>query len=76
MGPVVINRMGGPVRREKGTSYEALGLGDASLTGDQRLDALMVHPILINRPIVLTPQGARLCRPAETARDLLAGAEA
>ncbi len=76
MGPVVINRMGGPVRREKGTSYEALGLGDASFTGDQRLDAMMAHPILINRPSVLTQCGARRCRPAETVRDLLAGAEA
>ncbi|WP_090662892.1 ArsC/Spx/MgsR family protein [Belnapia rosea] len=62
--------MGDPVRRDKGTPYEARGLGDASLTGDQRLDAMMVHPILINRPSVLTPRGARLCRPAETVRDL------
>jgi len=57
--------------REKGTPYAELGLGDPALTDDQLLDAMMAHPILINRPIVVTPQGARLCRPSELVLDLL-----
>ncbi|MBR1174493.1 arsenate reductase (glutaredoxin) [Bradyrhizobium sp. KB893862 SZCCT0404] len=67
-------RMGLSVRellREKGTPYAELGLGDPALTDDQLLDAMMAHPILINRPIVVTPQGARLCRPSELVLDLL-----
>ena len=67
-------RMGLSVRellREKGTPYGELGLGDPALTDDQLLDAMMAHPILINRPIVVTPQGARLCRPSELVLDLL-----
>jgi arsenate reductase (glutaredoxin) len=70
----LINRMGVSVReviREKGTPYKELGLDDPSLTDDQRLDAMMAHPILINRPIVVTPKGVRLCRPSETVLDLL-----
>lgn len=51
--------------RIKGTPYEELGLGDASLTNEQLIDAMMAHPILINRPIVVTPLGTRLCRPSE-----------
>ena len=51
--------------REKGTPYAELGLGDPKLTDDQLLDAMMAHPILINRPIVVSPQGVRLCRPSE-----------
>jgi arsenate reductase len=69
----LINRMGIPVRallREKGTPFAELGLGDPSLT-DRLLDAMMAHPILINRPIVVTPKGVRLCRPSEAVIDLL-----
>ena len=65
---------GQPVRallREKGTPYAELGLGDASLDDDRLVDAMLAHPILINRPIVVTPLGARLCRPSETVLDLL-----
>lgn len=70
----LIRRMGVPVRavlREKGTPYAELGLGDLSLTDEQLLDAMMAHPILINRPIVVTPLGVRLCRPSETVLDIL-----
>ena len=57
--------------REKGTPYAELGLNDLSLTDDQLLDAMLAHPVLINRPIVETPKGTRLCRPSETVLDLL-----
>jgi arsenate reductase len=70
----LIQRMGVPVRdllRQKGTPYEELGLGDAGLTDDQLLDAMMAPPILINRPIVVTPLGAKLCRPSEVVLDIL-----
>ncbi|TPG49589.1 arsenate reductase (glutaredoxin) [Roseomonas nepalensis] len=70
----LIRRMDIPVRavlREKGTPYAELGLGDPSLTDDQLLDAMMAHPILINRPIVVTPLGVRLCRPSEAVLDIL-----
>lgn len=70
----LIRRMDLPVRallREKGTPYAELGLDDPSLTDDQLLDAMMAHPILINRPIVVTPLGVRLCRPSETVLDIL-----
>ncbi|MFC4171541.1 arsenate reductase (glutaredoxin) [Microvirga sp. GCM10011540] len=70
----LIERMGVPVRaviRQKGTPYEELGLDGPSLTDDQLLDAMMAHPILINRPIVVTPKGVRLCRPSEAVLDLL-----
>lgn len=70
----LIARMGITVRdllREKGTPYATLGLGDPSLTDDQLLDAMMAHPILINRPIVVSPLGVRLCRPSERVLDLL-----
>jgi arsenate reductase len=70
----LIRRMDIPVRdvlREKGTPFAELGLGDPSLTDDQLLDAMMAHPILINRPIVVTPLGVRLCRPSEAVLDLL-----
>lgn len=63
-----------PVRallREKGTPYKELGLDDSKWTDDQLLDFMMAHPILINRPIVVTPKGARLCRPSEAVVDLL-----
>nr|WP_047165827.1 arsenate reductase (glutaredoxin) [Sphingomonas sp. Y57] len=70
----LIQRMGIPVRallREKGTPYGELGLGDPALTDDQLFDAMMAHPVLINRPIVVTPKGVKLCRPSEEVLDLL-----
>jgi len=57
--------------RQKGTPYEELGLADLSKTDEQILDAMLSHPILINRPIVETPRGTRLCRPSELVLDLL-----
>lgn len=57
--------------REKGTPYAELGLADASLTDDQLVDAMLAHPILINRPFVVTPLGVRLCRPSEVVLDIL-----
>ena len=70
----LIERMGVPVRsvlREKGTPFHELGLDDANLTDAQLLDAMMAHPILINRPIVVSPLGVKLCRPSEAVLDLL-----
>ena len=70
----LVARMGIPVRallREKGTPFHELGLADPSLTDDQLFDAMLAHPILINRPIVVTPNGVRLCRPSEQVIDLL-----
>lgn len=57
--------------RQKGTPYDALGLGDESLSEEALLDAMMAHPILINRPFVVTPLGVRLCRPSERVLDIL-----
>lgn len=57
--------------RQKGTPYDELGLGSGDWTDEQLIDAMMEHPILINRPIVETPLGTRLCRPSETVLDLL-----
>ncbi len=57
--------------REKGTPYAELGLGDESLSDDALLDAMMAHPILINRPIVVTSLGVKLCRPSEAVLDIL-----
>ena len=57
--------------REKGTPYAELGLGDPTLTDDQLLDAMLAHPILINRPFVATELGVRLCRPSELVLDIL-----
>ena len=57
--------------REKGTPYAELGLGDPAMTDTQLLDAIAAHPILLNRPLVISPKGVRLCRPSETALDLL-----
>ena len=70
----LIARMGISVRellREKGTPYAELGLGDPALSDAQLLDAMMAHPILINRPIVVSPKGVKLCRPSEDVLDLL-----
>jgi arsenate reductase len=57
--------------REKGTPYAELGLSDPALTDDQLLDAMLEHPILINRPFVVTPMGTRLSRPSEVVLDIL-----
>ncbi len=57
--------------REKGTPYAELGLGDPSLTDDALLDAMIAHPVLINRPLVVSPLGVRLCRPSEAVLELL-----
>lgn len=57
--------------REKGTPYAELGLDDDTLTDDALIDAIMAHPILINRPLVVTPIGVRLCRPSEAVLDIL-----
>ena len=59
------------VLREKGTPYAELGLADPAWTDEQLLDFIEQHPILINRPIVVTPLGTRLCRPSETVLDIL-----
>lgn len=59
------------VLREKGTPYAELGLGDPTLSDDQLLDAIEAHPVLINRPLVVTPKGVRLCRPSEEVLELL-----
>jgi arsenate reductase len=57
--------------REKGTPYAELGLADPKWSDDQLIDFMLAHPILINRPIVVTPKGTRLCRPSEAVLDLL-----
>ena len=70
----LIGRMGISVRdllRQKGTPYDELKLDNLSLTDDDLLDAMMTHPILINRPIVITPKGVKLCRPSEAVLDIL-----
>lgn len=74
----LIARMGVQVRdvlREKGTPYAELGLDNPALSDDALLDAIMAHPILLNRPIVVTPLGARLCRPSEKVLDILPDAQ-
>ncbi|MBB5047281.1 arsenate reductase [Rhodopseudomonas rhenobacensis] len=57
--------------REKGTPFQELKLDDPALSDDDLLDAMMAHPILINRPLVVSPNGVRLCRPSEAVLDLL-----
>lgn len=57
--------------REKGTPYADLGLGDPGLKDDALIDAMMAHPILINRPLVVSPLGVKLCRPSEEVLDLI-----
>jgi arsenate reductase (glutaredoxin) len=74
----LIERAGLTVRatlREKGTPYAELGLAEVSLSDEQLLDAMLAHPILINRPIVVTPLGVRLCRPSELVLDILPAAQ-
>lgn len=70
----LVKRMGLGVRdvlREKGTPFAELGLGDPALDDEALLDAIASHPVLLNRPIVVTPLGAALCRPSEVVIDLL-----
>jgi arsenate reductase len=70
----LIAAMDVPVRevlRIKGTPYEELGLGEPKWTDSQLIDFMLQHPILINRPIVVTPLGTKLCRPSETVLDIL-----
>ena len=70
----LLTRAGLTVRqilREKGTPYHDLGLNDLSLSDKALLDAIETHPILMNRPLVVTPKGVRLCRPSEAVLDLL-----
>ena len=70
----LVQRMSVPLRsllREKGTPFAELGLGDPALTDDQLLDAIEAHPILLNRPIVVSSLGVKLCRPSEAVLDLL-----
>jgi arsenate reductase len=57
--------------REKGTPYAELGLGDETLSDDALVDAIVAHPILMNRPLVVTPLGVKLCRPSEAVLDIL-----
>ena len=57
--------------REKGTPFQELGLGDAALSDNALIDAMLAHPILINRPLVETPLGVRLCRPSELVLEIL-----
>jgi len=70
----LLSRAGLSVRdalREKGTPYAELGLANSALTDDQLLDAIEAHPVLLNRPLVVSPKGVRLCRPSEAVLDLL-----
>ena len=70
----LVARMRVPLRsllREKGTPFADFGLGDESLSDDALLNAIEAHPILINRPIVVTPWGVKLCRPSEAVLDIL-----
>ena len=70
----LVGRMGIPVRdllRRKGTPYDALKLDNSALTDDALIDAMLAHPILINRPVVVTPLGVKLCRPSEAVLDIL-----
>lgn len=70
----LIAQMAIPVReviRQKESLYAELGLDDAALSDDALIDAMLAHPILMNRPIVVTPLGTRLCRPSEAVLDIL-----
>lgn len=70
----LIADMGIPVRdllRQKGTPYDELNLGDSKWTNDELIVKMLEHPILINRPIVITEKGTKLCRPSDTVKDIL-----
>jgi len=70
----LVERIGVPLRsllREKGTPFAELGLSDPALTDDQLLEVIDAHPVLLNRPIVVSPLGVKLCRPSEAVLDLL-----
>ena len=70
----LIAAMGVSVRsllREKGTPYTELGLGDPKWTDNELIDLMLAHPILINRPIVVTPKGVKLCRPSEAVLEIM-----
>jgi arsenate reductase len=72
----LVAALGLPVRevlRRKGTPYDELGLDDPALCDDQLIDAMVAHPVLMNRPIVVTPLGTRLCRPSELVLEILPG---
>ena len=74
----LIGRMGISPRdllRRKGTPYDELGLDDPKWSDDELIDFMLAHPILINRPIVITPNGVRLCRPSEAVLDILPNPE-
>ena len=74
----LVAQLGMPVRellRQKGTPYDELQLGNPALSDDALIDAMVAHPILMNRPIVVTPLGARLCRPSEAVLDILPQAQ-
>ncbi len=74
---VLVDRVGVPVRalmRDKEPVFAELGLGDPALSDDALLAAIAAHPILLNRPIVVTPRGARLCRPPESVLEILPAA--
>ena len=71
---LIVAATGGSVRallREKGTPYAELGLDDPSLGDEALIEAILAHPILLNRPVVVSPKGTRLCRPSELVLDLL-----
>ncbi len=63
------------IMREKEALFAELGLGDATRTDDELIDAILAHPILLNRPIVVTPLGTRLCRPPEVVLEILPGTQ-
>ena len=70
----LISKMGIPVRdllRQRGTPYDELGLGDDKWSDDELIDFMVEHPILMNRPVVVTDKGAALCRPPDRVKDLL-----
>ena len=74
----LVAQLGIPVHellRQKGTPYDELQLGNPALSDDALLDAMVAHPILMNRPIVVTPLGTRLCRPSEAVLDILPQAQ-
>jgi arsenate reductase len=74
----LVKQLGIPVRdllRQKGTPYDELGLGEAHWTDAQLIDHIAAHPILMNRPVVVTSKGARLCRPSETVLEILPNAQ-